>query len=267
MVIAGTIRAIGSKTRKLKAGDHVCYVYPHHFDTAVVVNESDCEILSGQEATGDLLGQIHPLITSLHVASLLRLDKGEQVLIYCHQVQLAYNFTQVALIRASGAPVTFYSDAGLGKLQQLGDKAKLIDREAALRQALSGSFFDTVSTDANDRFQLLGNVVKPSGRIIALGSSPPTDMINPAAYFLKKNVAIGMFDPMDGFATIATRQSRSVSIHGADGTSPELTQSRSPLVEAAIDPLTFNPEASYFLVDCLGGLGRSLTCVLIFLYT
>lgn len=305
MEIAGTVRAVGSGTHKLKAGDYVCCLYPHHFDTAIVVNESDCKILSASEPIGDLLGQIHPLITSLHVARLLRLSQGDQVLVDCQQLHLAHSFAQIALLRASGAYVTFYSDAGLGMLQHLGSKVKLVDRQTALRQAVSNNLFDAVLTDAKDGFQLLSNVVKPGGRIVALGSSVPAEMISSAGNFLKKGVTIGTFDPIDGLAAAATQQSRATSNF------PELAPLHDSLTEAvdllrrgvitpmpcvrldlarlpeaiskisqddfvgsviltrtldtrvpiytAVTPLTFNPEASYFLVGCLGGLGRSLT--------
>jgi hypothetical protein len=89
MVLAGTVCAVGPNTRKLKAGDYVCCVCTHHLDTAVILNERDCEILMPEERTGPLLGQIHPLIISLHVAGLLRLDRGNHVLIDCQQVHLA----------------------------------------------------------------------------------------------------------------------------------------------------------------------------------
>jgi NADPH:quinone reductase-like Zn-dependent oxidoreductase len=311
MVLAGTVCAVGPNTRKLKAGDYVCCVCTHHLDTAVILNERDCEILMPEERTGPLLGQIHPLIISLHVAGLLRLDRGNHVLIDCQQVHLAYVFAQVVLLEAAGAHVTLSSDAGLGKLQQLGDNAKLIGREEALKQASLGNYFDVVLTDANDGYQLLVNVVRPGGRIIALGGSPPSDMIATAGNFLRKSITIGSFDPMDGLATNPIQQWRATATNKTYGNPSGLTQSRSLLAEAldllrcgvvspipcerfdlawlpeavsraaqddfvggviltrtpdtrvpvhaVQNPLTFDPEASYLLVGCLGGLGRSLT--------
>jgi hypothetical protein len=215
------------------------------------------------------------------------------------------------LLEAAGAHVTLSSDAGLGKLQQLGDNAKLIGREEALKQASLGNYFDVVLTDANDGYQLLVNVVRPGGRIIALGGSPPSDMIATAGNFLRKSITIGSFDPMDGLATNTIQQWRATATNKTYGNPSGLTQPRSLLAEAldllrcgvvspipcerfdlawlpeavsraaqddfvggviltrtpdtrvlvhaVQNPLTFDPEASYLLVGCLGGLGRSLT--------
>jgi len=311
MNVAGTVRAVGPTASKLKAGDYVCCMYPHHFDTAVIVNESHCEILPAHKSVEDMLGQIHPLVTSLHVASLLRLSQGDQVLIDCKQAHLAYIFAQVALLRTAAVHVTFHSDASLAILRQLGSQIQLVNREGGLRKTLSNTFFDAVFTDATDEFQLLSAVIQPGGHIVALGNSVPTGMINAAASFLSKGVTIAMFDPMDGFAKAATRPSGAVSVQGSRSTFPGPMPPRGLLAEAvdllsrgiirsvpcmhfdlarlpeaiskvsqddfvgsavltrtpdtkvpvyeAVTPLTFDSEASYFLVGCLGGLGRSLT--------
>lgn len=75
MEIVGRVCAVGSTIRKLKAGDYVWCVCPHHFHIAIIVNESDYEIRSVQELNEDLLGQIRLVITSLQVASLLRISR------------------------------------------------------------------------------------------------------------------------------------------------------------------------------------------------
>jgi hypothetical protein len=82
--VAGTVRAVGSGCR-LKPGDYVYCVHPHHFDTAVVMHEDQCELLSAQDLAGDLLGQVHPLVTSLHLAGLLRLESDNQVIVDCEE--------------------------------------------------------------------------------------------------------------------------------------------------------------------------------------
>jgi hypothetical protein len=124
--VAGTVRAVGSGCR-LKPEDYVYCVHPHHFDTAVVIHEDQCELLSAQDLAGDLLGQVHPLVTSLHLAGLLRLESGNQVLIDCEETQLAYMFAQVALLRCSEVYVACRSGSVLDKLQRLGTKARLVD--------------------------------------------------------------------------------------------------------------------------------------------
>lgn len=309
--MAGTVRAVGSGCR-LKPGDNVYCVYPHHFDTAVVLHEDQCELLSTQESADDLLGQVHPLVTSLHLAGLLRLDSGNQVLIDCEEIQLAYMLSQVALVRCSEVYITCRSGSALDKFQRLGAKARLVDRQAALRQISLGNLFDAVLTDSNDDFHSLGKMAKPNGHIIALRSSAPADMVQAAGYFLKKGVTIGVFDPMNDFATAATRRSMtSTVVETCSASNGPLQKQHTPLAEAfdllrrgAIEwfpcerfdlaqlpeainrvaqdnfagsvittrttatqvpvraftePLTFNPDASYLLVGCLGGLGRSLT--------
>ena len=286
-------------------------VYPHHFDTAVVIHEDQCELLSAQESADDLLGQVYPLVTSLHLGGLLRLDSGNKVLIDCEEIHLAYMFAQVALLRGSEVYITCRSGSVLDTLQRLGAKARLVDRQVALRQISLGNSFDAVLTDSTDEFHSLGNMAKPSGHIISLGSSAPTDMVHAAGYFLKKGVTIGVFDPVNDFATVATRRSMTSTVAETCSASNGPIQKHTPLAEAfdllrrgaiglfpcerfdlaqlpeAInrvaqddfagsvittrttttqvpvraftEPLTFKPDASYLLVGCLGGLGRSLT--------
>ena len=309
--MAGTIRAVGSGCR-LKPGDNVYCVYPHHFDTAVVLHEDQCELLSTQESADDLLGQVHPLVTSLHLAGLLRLDSGDQVLIDCEEIQLAYMLSQVALVRCSEVYITCRSGSALDKFQRLGAKARLVDRQAALRQISLGNLFDAVLTDSNDDFHSLGKMAKPNGHIIALGSSAPANMVQAAGYLLKKGVTIGVFDPMNDFVTATTRRSMTSTVVETCSASNGPIQKQHTLLAEAFDllrrgaiewfpcerfdlaqlpeainrvaqdnfagsvittrttatqvpvrtftePLTFNPDASYLLVGCLGGLGRSLT--------
>ena len=309
--MAGTIRAVGSGCR-LKPGDNVYCVYPHHFDTAVVLHEDQCELISTQESADDLLGQVHPLVTSLHLAGLLRLDSGDQVLIDCEEIQLAYMLSQVALVRCSEVYITCRSGSALDKFQRLGAKARLVDRQAALRQISLGNLFDAVLTDSNDDFHSLGKMAKPNGHIIALGSSAPANMVQAAGYLLKKGVTIGVFDPMNDFVTATTRRSMTSTVVETCSASNGPIQKQHTLLAEAFDllrcgaiewfpcerfdlaqlpeainrvaqdnfagsvittrttatqvpvrtftePLTFNPDASYLLVGCLGGLGRSLT--------
>lgn len=263
------------------------------------------------EPIGDLLGQIHPLITSLHAASLMHLSQGDRVLIDCRHVHLACILAQVAFLKGSRVHVTYRSDAVPERLQQLGGKAKLVDRQATLTQPSSNNSFDAVLTDAKHGFNILGNSVKPGGRIMVFGSSPPLEMIRTAGSFLKKSVTIGICNAMESFATGSMRQMTANSPDVSCNASPKPIQLRSPLGEAvdllrrgvispvpcelfdlsrlceaaskvaqdgfvgsailtrtpntlvpvrpATNPLTFNPDVSYFLIGCLGGLGRSLT--------
>lgn len=200
--MVGTVRAVGSKASKLKEGDRVCCLHPHHFDTAVIVDEHHCQFLSAYERSEDLISQIHPLVTSLHVVeTLLRLRPSDQILVDCRQEHLAYIISQVALLGGSSVYVTCHSDAGRDMLQQLCKNAYLVDRQTTFPQTLLGTSFDAILTDSNDGYQLLDNLINSGGHILALANSVPVEMANAAVSFLNKGVTIGLFDPIDGFAT------------------------------------------------------------------
>lgn len=202
------MRAVGANAGKLKVGDRVCCLRPHHFDTSVLVDESRCEALWSHENGEDMIGQIHPLIVALQVATLLRLSHGNRVLVDCQQEHLAYMITQVALLRGGDVHVTYHSDTGLNPLHDFDGKTSLVDRQTALRQSSSSKFFDAIITDSRENFQLLDNVIKPGGRVLALGSSVSAEMTTAATYLLRKGVTIGVFDPMDGLATLQPHHSR-----------------------------------------------------------
>lgn len=262
------------------------------------------------ERNADMLGQIHPLVTSLHVAGLLRLNHGNNILVDCDQVNLVYALAQVAEIRSSKVFLTCRSHAYLEKLRITG-RATLIDRRSALQQPAFENFFEAILTDAEGDFSPLCNTVKPSGHVIAFGQYASVGMRNVAGLFLRKGATIGIFDPMEDFAKIAIQQPEIDYAAGACSIPDEATQKRTLLADAldllrrgvvssgpcerfdlaqlpkaisrlaqndfvgsaiitrtagtrvpirtVTSSLTFNPDASYLLVGCLGGLGRSLT--------
>ncbi|CAG8380102.1 unnamed protein product [Penicillium salamii] len=290
--MVGTVRAVGSQTSKLMKGDRVCCFYPHHFDTAIIVDERHCEIISAYERSEDLISQIHPVVMSLHVVeTLLRLHPGDRVLIDCRQAHLAYVISQVALLAGSDIHVTFSSKAGRASLQQLGDEVNLVDRQAEFDNMLLDNSFDAILTDSKGGYQLLGNSINHGGRIVVLSNGVPGDMASAAVSFLNKGITIGVFDPIDGFAT-APLQHSSLLVKALDllrrnairpilstqydlsGFADAVVQvsqedfvgrvvlTRTPSTVAPVHtvtaPLLFNSEASYLLIGCLGGLGRSL---------
>ncbi|GAB1196570.1 hypothetical protein APSETT444_005842 [Aspergillus pseudonomiae] len=291
--IVGTVRAVGSKTSKLKEGNRVCCLYPHHFDTAVIVDERHCELLLADERPEDLISQIHPVVTSLHVVELLLgLHAGDQILVDCRQAHLACIISQVALLEGARVYVTFDSEAGRDILQQLGNDSHLVDRQANFNQALLGTSFDAILTDSTDGYQLFDNIINSGGRIVALANAAPVEMVNAAVSFLNKSVTIGMFDPFNGFATAPVQHSsllakalkllrrnvirpipstqydlsylpEAVSHLSQDDYVGRVVLTRTPNTAVPIhtvaEPLMFNSEASYLLIGCLGGLGRSLT--------
>ena len=204
----GTIRAVGSRSSAFKVGSRVCCLYPHNFDTAIVVNGRHCALLSADERAEDVLSQTHPLVTSLHVATLLRLQPGDQVLVDCRQAHLASIISQVALLKGASAHITTHSETGQASIGKLGEKARFVDRQVGLQQALSGTVFDAILTDSKDEFQLLDSAIKSGGRILALANSVPVDLANAAVSFLSKGVTVGVFDPIDAFATAPAQYSR-----------------------------------------------------------
>ncbi|CAG7918788.1 unnamed protein product [Penicillium olsonii] len=290
--MVGTVRAVGPQTSKLTKGDRVCCFYPHHFDTAIIVDESHCELLSVYERSEDLISQIHPVVTSLHIVeTLLRLQSKDRVLIDCRHAHLAYVTSQVALLTGSDIHVTFSSKAGRALLQQLGDKASLVDRQAVFEKALLDASFDAILTDSKGGYQLLGNSLNHGGRITVLSNAVPGDMASAAVSFLNKGITIGVFDPIDGFAAASLQKPSSlakaldllrrnvirpvlsaqydlsdfseaishISQEGFVGRAV-LTRAASTVVpvHTVTAPLVFNSQASYLLIGCLGGLGRSL---------
>ena len=207
--MVGTVRAVGPLASKLMKGDRVCCFYPHHFDTAIIVDERHCELLSAYERSEDLISQIHPVVTSLHVVeTLLRLQPGDRILIDCRQAYLAYTISQVALLAGSNIHVTFNSKAGKAFLQQLGEKANLVDRQAGFDKTFLDASFDAVLTDSKGNYQQLGNSLNYGGRIVVLSNGVPSDMASAAVSFLNKGITIGVCDPIDGFATAPLQHSR-----------------------------------------------------------
>lgn len=187
----------------------MCCFYPHHFDTAIVVDERHCELISAYEHSEDLISQIHPVVTSLHIVeTLLRLQSGDRVLIDCRQAYLAYTISQVALLAGSDIHVTFNSESGRAFLQRLGEKANLVDRQAGFDKPSLNTSFDAILTDSKGSFQTLGDSLNYGGRIIVLSNGVPGDIASAAVSFLKKGITIGVFDPIDGFATTPLKHSR-----------------------------------------------------------
>lgn len=306
--MAGKVRAVGHKC-SLKPGDYVCCHYPHQFETAVVVAETDCNLLSAQDYSGDLLGHTPLLVASIRIAALLQLQQGSRILIDCQKVQFTYVLAQVVLLMASEIYITIGSSANSEVLRQLGDTHEVVDRQDALRQPMLDDFFDAVLTDASDGFHLLGSKTKPGGRIVAFDTASPTGILNATSYLLRRGITVALFDPTGGVpiglfqhqvtSTDIMRRVSSEKIERRCALNEALSLLRRGIIKAmpceridlarlpeainvaqedlvrsvvlerhpdsqvpvrvSREPLTFKPDASYILVGCLGGLGRSLT--------
>lgn len=187
----------------------MCCFYPHHFDTAIIVDERACELLSVYERSEDLISQLHPVVTSLHIVeTLLRLHTGDRVLIDCRQEYLAYTISQVALLAGSYVHVTFNSESGRAFLQKLGGNAYLIDRRAGFNETLIGTSFDAIVTDAKEGYQLFCDSLNYGSRIVVLSNSAPGDMASAAVSFVNNGMTVGMFNPIDGFANVPLQHYR-----------------------------------------------------------
>ncbi|KAF3010651.1 hypothetical protein E8E13_004678 [Curvularia kusanoi] len=212
-------------------------------------------------------------------------------------------------IRFSKVFLTCRSHDHLEKLRITG-RATLIDRRSALQQPAFQNFFEAILTDEKDDLPPLCNIVKPGGRVVALGQSASVGMRSVAGLFLRKGATIGVFHRTADFAKVATQQIEIRYAAEHCGIADEAAQKRTLLAEAlgllrrgvvssspcerfdlaklpeainrlaqgdfvgsaiitrtaatripirvVTSSLTFNPDASYLLVGCLGGLGRSL---------
>ncbi|KAK3994454.1 hypothetical protein QBC44DRAFT_286263 [Cladorrhinum sp. PSN332] len=267
--VGGFVAEVGSKVQRIRAGDRVVALKANRFEPSLVVDEALCHLLRPEDAFDHVVSQIAPLVLAAHSLGQSVVPGTEaKVLIDLPTDQvLGAAFTQVA--SSAGASV----------------------RSTPLE--FNGGRFQTIVTDGSLSLDILSTIANDGARLFLVSADKSSiDWQALAAVIVSKNLTVTYLDAH------SVLRNASSSVSGALAETIRLLQNRvvepipskafdlSQFVEAAqfadqqqqravltLDPettvvpiqslpsppLTFNSNASYILVGCLGGLGRSLT--------
>ncbi|KAK4221929.1 hypothetical protein QBC38DRAFT_402515 [Podospora fimiseda] len=266
--VGGVVTEVGSKVQKVRAGDCVVALKPNKFEPSVVVDERLCHMLQPEANFDHVVSQLSPFVLAAHSLGQNAVSGTDtRVLIDLPTDQvLGHAFAQVASSVGASARSTpvqsndsqfqvIVTDGSLS-LDSLStiasDGARVflasVDKSSIDWQVLAAVI---VSKNLTVTYLDAQSVVRTALNSISAALAEATRLIQKRVVEPIPSKAFDMSQFVDA-AQFADQQQRAVL-------TLDPKTSVVPIRSLPTAPLAFNPNASYLLVGCLGGLGRSLT--------
>lgn len=275
---AGIVSRVGSAVNQFKAGDRVCgLAFPEHASTVVRTPANFCYVLNDDDQWAESSTNLSAFCSAVYaLIEVCKLSPKEKVFIQSSYRSVALAAYHVA--RSLGA-VAYMSDqlaASIG-----------VSEDVLCLKSVNGMQFDVVLSDTN--VHKYWPHMAPLGRFVHLGESDALDggmlsmsVFQRGATFSSFNLrslsqaqpaAVGHLvartKEMLVTGSIQSLPSKVVSISDLS-LSEQLADDRTGATAITFDPATdkiniqsspfttnFSADASYLLIGCLGGLGRS----------
>ncbi|KAF6827014.1 KR domain-containing protein [Colletotrichum musicola] len=282
----GIVLKTGKLVQSVQPGDRVVCLKPNKFETTVVVKEGLCLPIKPTDEFSDIVGQLLPFTFAIHtLREACQLDEQSRVLVDVTSPCLSLAVAQVALLTTPDVYATWASEEQKSMLSNL-PGIKLV--ELSSLPDISVSIIVT-----NGELEMgapLRRIADRAARLALLAGRSFTDLAGLSSSLMEKQLRISYHDPMqmtslgDGISK-ALQQTMQCWGNGAIKPVPSQAYDLSNFAEAASSisttqaqavltcspgatkvpikslprPLKFDDSASYLLIGCLGGLGRSLT--------
>ncbi|KAF2837925.1 hypothetical protein M501DRAFT_977330 [Patellaria atrata CBS 101060] len=290
---AGVVKSISPSVTKLGINDYIVCLRPNKLDTSFTIHEDLCVPLRYSEDPRGMVDKIYPTVAAVYILrKFLGVHSGDKVMIDCSGDVLNIALAQVAVNLGVEVLVTCASEDENKAL--IGIKsAEVIDRsKIQLTGILDKSTFDIIITNPSSVLQQnLPSMVRRGGQVIILSEMLPAEFASLPASLFSRAVNINCVNILDVLSAESSRleeylveavgliRRHTISIPSKSFDLSELKDaiivaenpdyhgrvvvSSNPTTMVPIytppAPIEFNPEASYLLIGCLGGLGRSLT--------
>ncbi|KAK6859116.1 hypothetical protein PG995_004969 [Apiospora arundinis] len=284
--VGGIVLKTGKKVRSVQPGDSVVCLKPNTFETTLAVQEQLCLPIEPKAQFSSIVGQLLPFTFAIHtLRESCQLDERSRVLVDITSPGLSFAVAQVALLTTPDVHATWASPEQKALLNSL-PGVKLVE----LSNMPDISYTIVVTNGQLDLGAPLRRIADRGSRLALLAGRAFTDLSGLSSSLIERGLRMSYHDPMQitssGYdISKALRQTFRAWSNGTIKPVPSQAYDFSDFSEAAASvsatdtkavltcspgttmvpiksvpsPLAFDSNASYLLIGCLGGLGRSLT--------
>ncbi|KAK8112196.1 uncharacterized protein PG998_008653 [Apiospora kogelbergensis] len=289
----GTVQRVGAAVTSLTPGDAVFGITFGQVGNVVRVREAFLHKLSSGDSLADVATASFATYSATYALSVLgRVKTGESVLISSNAVDFTYAAYQIAKYNGAETITIYTAVEKASMLSNLGiSPTQIVSSASELLKLNSGVGFDVVVAESSEGIS--EEFIAPLGRLIQLGNKSVLEIGQ------RRNLTVTSVDlesvactKPSIIATLAsvrlTREIQAMNLQEAFKPYPakefgvgDLQAAFMGLSEPAVDTpvidfglqdahamvptrrlatsISFDPDASYLLIGCLGGLGRSFT--------
>ncbi|KAK8024490.1 KR domain-containing protein [Apiospora rasikravindrae] len=284
----GTIQRVGAAVASFKPGEAVFGITFGHIGNVIRVKDALLHKLPSSDSLAEVAtASLATYLAAYSLCVLGRVSKGDSVLISSNATDFMYAAYQIAKHKGAQTTIIYTTQANARMLSDLGiQPAQIVSSASELLKLTSGSAFDVVVAESSEGIS--EELIAPLGHFIQLGDKSAleigrrqnmtvTSVDLESVVHTKPSIIAALTSEIQAMNQQGALKAYPTKVFGAGDLQSAFLGLReaavaTPVIDLGLQetqamvpsrhlvtPISFDPHASYLLIGCLGGLGRSFT--------